>query len=223
MKIINSGFTGNGRSTQFVTQFINYTLNPSAYEYQFVDTINKLINKAFQIEGYIPVRREIEDDSDVRQEFRLLIFKKLREKVSIEEMLLFLESDMNRPYLGIPANLSYEEKLRAVNKKLYNFMMVTLRLGIINRMKKLYKTQDRVELESNIISSNFKDKKSSIIEESLTNPFPTLFTDGSLERKVSNLLASGYTKVEIKRHLGVSAKTLSRVLDKIKDAISEEL
>jgi len=218
-------FTGYGNSTQLINLLINWKRDFGNYEVALTTMITKIINESLRLEGYKPVRKEIEDDADMYQELTGLIYAKINDKVNFEEINEFLKDNSNISVLGIDNKLSYENKLRSLNKKLYNYFMVTLRFSIRNRLRKVNKLQSRAETESNLISRNFKNKDYHSIEDELDNPFPRLFNEKEnlKERQVANMLSDGYTKVEIKRNLKISEKELRKVLLSIKSSLLNEL
>lgn len=218
-------FTGCGKSSQLIYLLLNWKKDSSRYELPLTTMVSKLINESLRIEGYKPVRKEYEDDADMYQELLELVYTKINTKINFEEINEFLEDNSKISVLGISNNLGFEDKLRSLNKKLYNYFMVSLRFSIRNRLRKVNKIQSRTETESNLISRNFKDKEYNSIEDDLDNPFPRLFNEKESfkERQVANMLAEGYTKVEIKKKLRISEKELRKVLQSIKQSLLNEL
>ena len=206
----NNIYTGLGSSTQLVKLIRNYKLDPPAYQKQLTDTITKIIRSVLSKEGYTPIRKELEEVDDLIQDLRLLCLKLINKSV--------IEAPQNNP-TSSNTNIDTERMDRILNKKVYNYLTVSLTYALMYKLRKISKMEARSKIETALINSGFKNKEVNTIEDEVIEPYPGLFLENSLERKVSNLLANGYTKREVRNYLCLKEKEMKKVLQNIKDQL----
>lgn len=108
---------------------------------------------------------------------------------------------------------------RLLNKMAYNYLMVTVRLGLRNRLRKIYRRKARDKaLHAETFRRSPAKSWAQSPEEQREEPFPGSFE--GLEREVANMLSEGWTQKEIRARLGVSEKEVQAAVSGIRDKLA---
>jgi hypothetical protein len=138
------------------------------------NTIDKIIYSTLSKQSLEPVYRRIEDRDDLIQELRYLCFQKL-----------------NR--ITDPSN-----------KRIFNFLRVSIKLALKDKARKVGKRMDREVTEAEILG-----------EKSNLSPSVFYFNDDFLE-KVATLLSEGETKESICKKLGITRGNLNKQISRLR-------
>lgn len=167
---------------QLLDIYLKWKVDPATYGAEMSTTIDKIINSTLSKQSLVPVYRKIEDRDDLLQDLRLLCLQKLHK---IEE---------------------------PTNKRIFNFLRVSISLALKDKARKVGKRLDRENTETSTINNYLTD-------HSLQPMFH--FGDQKLET-VATLLASGYNKQEILRELKMTRTDLEKELVKLRTLYSEK-
>lgn len=159
---------------QLITLYSKWKENPSQYGQAMAETVDKIIYSTLHRQSLEPIYWRVEDRDDLMQELRLLCFQKLNR--------------ITNP----------------TNKRIFNFLRISIKLALKDRTRKVGKRLDREEKESEFLGERVMD-------------MPTFFyfNDVLLEQ-VATLIASGETKQKICSTLNISRTKLNREVSRLK-------
>jgi hypothetical protein len=189
-----------------------YKKDPKGYGDQMTVMVDKIINHVCARAGYKPLRKEVEEGGDLKQELRLICFKLINDKINVN-------NKQENPFFDDSKDSFEEVEDRVLNKRAFNYLRIVLAHAITGKMRHLFKVQQRSPIEQKLLSEDFKGTQTTTMDFDYLEPFPGLFSEDSLERKVSNMLANGYTKIEVKEQLNLKGKGLEKILNSIKSQI----
>jgi hypothetical protein len=214
------------RETQLILQILKFKLDPLNNDFQTIETVNKLINLSFRKAGKLYFQTE-EDNDDFVQEAKSMVYNIICKKLSYNELIDYIQSVRTNPCSELcsvyptlipksTTSLSDQElNLRDLNKRVYNYITISLRFLVrnkINAKKKILKIKEFDYAQSSSLVQDLKNYGS--------EPYPGLFENESLERIVSIMLSEGYTRIDIKRELKLSTKKLQQSIEKIKEVLN---
>lgn len=168
------------RQGQLSTLYSKWKEHPSEYGYEMAETVDKIIYSTLHKQNLEPIYWKFEDRDDLIQELRMLCFQKL-----------------NR--ISDPSN-----------KRIFNFLRISIKLALKDKARKVGKRLDREETESEILGEKVKN-------------VPTLFFfDDTLLEQIATLLANGETKQHVCSTLSISRTKLNKEIDRLRVIYSDK-
>jgi hypothetical protein len=163
-----------------------YKTAPIIFEKDLVKTIDKIINDTIRGNKYISTFKNMESFDDTFQDLRLVCLKVINK-------------------LKPPIN----------NKRIYNYLVISIRFAILEKAKNLSKFIDREQ--KNLPLQDFKNtKKDDLIFDSVF-----IFNDHELD-SIADYLKEGNTKKYIRDELKLSQGKLEKILSNMKDIINDK-
>lgn len=153
--------------------------NPTQYQKEMADTIDKIIYSTLARQSLQPIYWRIEDRDDLIQELRLLCFSKLQR--------------ISNP----------------TNKRIFNFLRISIILGLKDMTRKVGKRMDRELREVEVLGE--KTRETSIF----------YFNDGLLE-KIATLLSNGESRQDICTKLQITRGRLNKEIEKLRNIYSDK-
>lgn len=157
--------------------FLKWKRDPELWGEEMAKTVDSIIYYSLKRQSLHPVFRKYEDDEDLIQELRLLCFERLHK--------------VQNP----------------TNKRLFNYLQVSIRLGLMDKTRRVGKLMDRDRIISNVAPGK-------TMEPDFSNDY---FNFGNtLTNQVATLLSEGYSKSKIKKMLKVSSNKMAEIIKELK-------
>jgi hypothetical protein len=159
---------------QLSVLYLKWKDSPEEYGAEMAETVDKIIFSTLHRQPLQPIYWKIEDKDDLLQELRAMCFQKLNRITNPD------------------------------NKRIFNYLRVSIKLALKDKSRKVGKRLDREEKEAEVLGEK-------------TKSFPTLFyfNDIRLEQ-IATLIASGETKQNICSQLNISRTVLKREIERLR-------
>lgn len=154
--------------------YLKWKDNPKIHGQEMAETIDKIIYSTIRKQTLEPIYKKFEDHEDLIQELRLLCLQKLDR---IED---------------------------PTNKRIFNFLRISISLALKDKARKVGKLLDREEKEEEILGEKVK------------LPITCFCFGDQLLDNVATLLAHGETKQSICSILNISRTRLQQAIEKLK-------
>jgi len=186
-------------STHLIDLIRAYKKDPGKYGTELTETIDKIIYTAANLEGYKPYRKGREDWCDVVQDLRILLFRRITEKVVCDGC-----------------------DMAALNKRAYNYLKITARLEIRCKLRHIY---DRIKCEdkATVVMCRRGDFTQPSVDALREEPFPGVVFADENDKTIADLLSKGYNQRSICTLTGMSAWSVHMSVVRIKEALKEAL
>ncbi len=157
-----------------INLYLKWMDNPELYGKEMSETVDKIIYSTLKKQSLEPIYKRFEDYEDLIQELRLLCFQKLNR--------------ISNP----------------TNKRIFNFLRISIILALKDKARKVGKFLDREEKEDELLGEKVK------------TPNPCFCFGDELLDNVATLLAYGETKQKICKDLHISRTKLQQQIEKLK-------
>lgn len=172
--------TNDPKHGQLSTLYLKWKESPNEYGNEMAETIDKIIYSTIKRQSLFPIYRKTEDVDDLMQELRYLCFQKLNK-------------------ITDPSN-----------KRIFNFLRVSIKLALKDKARKVGKKLDREEVECEILG-----EKPKLID-------PVFYFNDLLLEQVATLLSIGETKQNVCSKLGITRTRLDREIERLKVMYSDK-
>lgn len=162
-------------NTQLVDLFNKWKTNRKLYDNEMVETLDKILYSTIGRERLRPFYWRYESYEDMIQDLRVLCYRKL-DKIT-----------------------------DPTNKRIFNYIRITVKLGLMDKARKVGKQLDREVFEKAEVSEVFHTDDT------------VFFFDDPLLENVATALSNGYNQKFIRESFGLTAKQYNNAIKKLRE------